>query len=590
MIDWEQYLFFFGYRKFKKIKELFAKPNPYFEYQIHKNDSQVSKYFLIMTGQSVLCISNHNHIHLSSTTFTFPEKMRVLNSEKESEEYIKIFLGIISFCYMEKYNSWKSDNDDSSKNQKLLLDNNSFKVYKKFLKKFPGWRNDWRAVNANLKKLNKIDPSHYQLLRNILRRAVDSVTINDSKSKVATNPYKLAQKFQERIKESKSSADYENAEVIEVNQKKIDEYTLGHNFEKIETAEEFEGNWRDIDGSEDMDEEEALKEVNLNYVIRSEDAVHSTQSMESSSGHAMEILDSTEKDISHYYDEWDFRSRTYKKEFCSLKESEFKESNLPLISIILNQKKKTILQFQKKMRILINQRRIQKRLSYGTDFDLDALVNRYSDIIACVSPTENIYTNHNIDSSDISLYFLMDLSLSTDSWIQGKRVLDVARESIVIFSECLHSMSIPFAVGGFYSRTRNHCKFLKIKNFQDDWNKIKYRMGSLEPVGYTRIGPALRHSKTLFNGLGMRKKWIILLTDARPNDYDRYEGKYGNEDVNQAVKECRNEGILIHTLAIGSEDRPTIPAMMRHASYQMLSNPDKLIDSLNDFFRRVIAS
>ncbi|MBL0955430.1 MAG: nitric oxide reductase, partial [Leptospira sp.] len=110
------------------------------------------------------------------------------------------------------------------------------------------------------------------------------------------------------------------------------------------------------------------------------------------------------------------------------------------------------------------------------------------------------------------------------------------------------------------------------------------------PIGYLRVGPSLRHTNSLLKDSGYKQKWIILITDARPNDYDQYEGKYGIEDVNKAVGECLLNGVQVYTLAIGTEEKPTIPAMMRNASYQMLFHPERLLDSLQEFFRRAIKS
>jgi nitric oxide reductase NorD protein len=186
------------------------------------------------------------------------------------------------------------------------------------------------------------------------------------------------------------------------------------------------------------------------------------------------------------------------------------------------------------------------------------------------------------------LYFLVDLSLSTDSWIHEKRILDVERESLMIFSECLEELKIPFCIAGFYSRTRNHNQFIHIKQLNESWTRSRDRLGPISPIGYTRIGPSLRHTNELLKNTSFRQKWIILITDARPNDYDQYEGKYGIEDVNKAVSECLLNGILVYTLAIGTEEKPTIPAMMRNASYQMLFHPERLLDSLQEFFRRAI--
>ena len=43
---------------------------------------------------------------------------------------------------------------------------------------------------------------------------------------------------------------------------------------------------------------------------------------------------------------------------------------------------------------------------------------------------------------------------------------------------------------------------------------------------------------------------IILLTDGRPCDYDRYEGRYGVADVRHALREGEARGVITHALAI----------------------------------------
>ena len=58
---------------------------------------------------------------------------------------------------------------------------------------------------------------------------------------------------------------------------------------------------------------------------------------------------------------------------------------------------------------------------------------------------------------------------------------------------------------------------------------------SIEPSGYTRLGPAIRHSTYRLSQLNSKNKLLILLTDGKPTDYDRYEGRYGIEDIHNAI-------------------------------------------------------
>ena len=51
---------------------------------------------------------------------------------------------------------------------------------------------------------------------------------------------------------------------------------LIHNFEKVESAEEFSGVWRGFDGDDTLEEEEdALNELNLKHLVRTDEVANS---------------------------------------------------------------------------------------------------------------------------------------------------------------------------------------------------------------------------------------------------------------------------------------------------------------------------
>ncbi|RLD51088.1 MAG: NorD protein, partial [Bacteroidetes bacterium] len=68
----------------------------------------------------------------------------------------------------------------------------------------------------------------------------------------------------------------EEAEVINVDKKAQQDYVMNHNFEKVDTAEEFKGVWRNFDGDDSLEKDsEALNELNLKHMVRTDDEVHS---------------------------------------------------------------------------------------------------------------------------------------------------------------------------------------------------------------------------------------------------------------------------------------------------------------------------
>ena len=118
----------------------------------------------------------------------------------------------------------------------------------------------------------------------------------------------------------------------------------------------------------------------------------------------------------------------------------------------------------------------------------------------------------------------MDTSLSADGYADNHKVLDVEKTAVMLFGEVLNEFDINFQIDTFSSRTRNNCSYKTVKSFEENWKKCRNRIGAIEAEDFTRIGTALRHAGSLMEKQPTQKKWIILLSDGKPNDYDTYEG------------------------------------------------------------------
>ena len=107
---------------------------------------------------------------------------------------------------------------------------------------------------------------------------------------------------------------------IEVDKKQQEDYVLLHSFEKVETAEEFNGNWRDFDGSDELEKHEnAIEDLNMKFTVRVDDTAHSVYQSEFTENTS--ISESAEIDTKGFhllYDEWDFEKRKYKDNFCKV--------------------------------------------------------------------------------------------------------------------------------------------------------------------------------------------------------------------------------------------------------------------------------
>ena len=126
-----------------------------------------------------------------------------------------------------------------------------------------------------------------------------------------------------------------------------------------------------------------------------------------------------------------------------------------------------------------------------------------------------------------------------------------------------------------------------MKEFDENWDSAKYKIGEIEPQGYTRMGAALRHSGALLDLRSTKNKWVILISDGKPNDFDKYEGKYGINDVKQALRELNERQINSYALAIEAESKYYLPQMFGQNNYQILTSPTELLQSMVKLYEKI---
>ena len=381
----------------------------------------------------------------------------------------------------------------------------------------------------------------------------------------------------------------EEVEVLEVDQEAIRNYTLQHYFEKVETLEEFQGTWRETDGGDDLSEHaEALRELDLRQVVRSDDPVHSVFQTEFLPGGAPESRDRIAKGLFLSYPEWDSKKKTYKPDWCRVYPARAQAVDPEYVRRTLAQQRPTLQALRQRFAMLCNQLEQVKRQLSGEELDLDVMIDNYADSRAGCSPDERVYLSRRRQRREHSILLLMDLSLSTDGYTGGQRVLDVEKQAVILFAELLSEFGDRFQIDGFSSRTRHHSDYLSFKDFDQPWIRASAHVGAAEASGYTRIGPALRHATARLRREDARSRWIILLSDGKPNDYDRYEGHYGLSDVRQAIKEARRDGIQLYGLAVEATARHYLPQMLGTGSYRILPRPEALPQALAEFYGKLI--
>lgn len=381
----------------------------------------------------------------------------------------------------------------------------------------------------------------------------------------------------------------EEIQSLAIDKKQQEDYVLMHSFEKIETAEEFNGNWRDFDGKDDLkDHEDALEEMNMRFTVRVDDMVHSVYQADFIENTSIaESAEVDEKGFHLKYDEWDFKKRNYLPGFCKVYPKTQIKTHPSYYKNTMAKYKTTLNGLRKMLTSVNNKMQQQRRQLQGEAFDLDALTDLYTDIHSGKSPDERVYLSNRKKNKDIAILVLLDLSLSSDGYAAGNRVIDVEKEVSILFGEILHEFDIDFAIDGFYSKTRNFTTYLTLKDFNENWNSAKHKIGAIEPNGYTRIGPALRHAGARLDQIDYKNKWIIVLSDGKPNDYDKYEGQHGIQDIKQALRELNERKINSYALAIEAQAKYYLPQMFGQNHYQILTSPEALLKSLVKLYEKI---
>jgi len=376
---------------------------------------------------------------------------------------------------------------------------------------------------------------------------------------------------------------------VEVDKKQQEDYVMTHNFEKVETADEFNGVWRDFDGEDELeDHQEAVDELNMKYTVRVDDMAHSVYQADFIENTTIsESAEVDEKGFHLKYDEWDFSKRSYKENFCKVYPLTQLKTDAQYYKNTITKNTSTLNGLRKMLANVNNKLQQQRRQIQGNEFDIDAVTDLLVDIYSKRTPSERIYISNRKKEKDLSILLLLDISLSSDGYAAGNRVIDVEKQVSILFGEILAEYDIDFSINCFYSKTRNYSSYLTLKGFDEDWQTSKHRIGSIEPQGYTRIGAALRHSGALLDSRSTKNKWVILISDGKPNDFDKYEGKYGINDVKQALRELNERQIKSYALAIESEAKYYLPQMFGQGNHQILTTPGELLNSMIKLYEKI---
>jgi nitric oxide reductase NorD protein len=231
------------------------------------------------------------------------------------------------------------------------------------------------------------------------------------------------------------------------------------------------------------------------------------------------------------------------------------------------------------------------RQADGPDLDLAAYVAAFADWRSGHPGDDRLHVAARPARRDLAIALLVDVSASTDGWVGGgQRIIDVEKESLVVLLEALDALGDRHAALAFSGEGPGHVRVATIKGFDErSGPEVRRRVAALEPDRYTRVGAALRHASALLARQPARHRLLLLLSDGKPNDVDRYEGRYGIEDTRQAVAEARLQGLVPFCLTVDREAPAYLPAIFGR-SHAVLRRPELMPGVLVEVVRRLLAA
>ncbi len=253
------------------------------------------------------------------------------------------------------------------------------------------------------------------------------------------------------------------------------------------------------------------------------------------------------------YPEWDVHANAYRRDWVFIEETEpFREDGPQAFAHLL---KAAPVELRRQLSALGVDQEMHRRQNDGSDLDLGALIECAIELRTGHSPPAlQVYRTSRRTRRDLAITIIVDISGSTAEEPRGgdstfKKQLDVAYQ----LGQVLDSLGDRVAMFGFHSWGRKLVRVVRIKDQAERWSlRVADRMALLEPVGYTRIGAAIRHGTHLLNDtMRLPNRLLVLITDGIAYDQD-YELRYAAADAGRALAEARKAGTACVCLCVGS--------------------------------------
>jgi nitric oxide reductase NorD protein len=289
------------------------------------------------------------------------------------------------------------------------------------------------------------------------------------------------------------------------------------------------------------------------------------------------------------YPEWDYAKAAYVERAAIVRELPGVDGSAAWVEATLKRNRALLARVRRRFEALRSRRSIARAQPAGDDIDIEAFVNAYANKRARLPRDDRVYVAYPPTRRDFALLVLSDVSGSTEAWVSGgSRIIDLEKEALLIVSMALQVLRVRCAIQAFSGHGPSNVRVRSIKGFADPFTPaLARRIAALEPEDYTRAGAALRHATTTLMREPAHRRLLLLLSDGKPNDCDRYETRYGFEDTRQALAEARLQGIAPFCVTVDRDASRHLAPLFGAGNYTIVRDAPQLATALLEWLRSV---
>lgn len=317
------------------------------------------------------------------------------------------------------------------------------------------------------------------------------------------------------------------------------------------------------------------------------------------------------------YDEWNYGTGDYHRAWCRVVERHLQGDDHEFIGGVRRRHRDLERRIRRQFALLRPEDRIRvHKRNDGEELDLDAVIEAIVDRRSGTFADDRIDLRRDRARREVATAFLVDLSASTSSPVEEpaappaevldpddfilypgfaadavtsaepvRRVIDAAKDAVALMCDALHRLGDQHAVYGFSGQSRHDIEFHIGKDFDDATSPSSWAaLGAMEPIGYTRMGPAIRHGASKLSARDARTKLLIVISDGYPQDVDygpdRRDKQYGVHDTARAIAEASAMGVDTFCVTIDPAGHDYLRVMCPDQRYLVIDDVETLPSEL----------